>query len=238
MPNEDNERLLRLIADGDDAAMDELVRANAGLVKKIALRFCGRGAEYEDLVQIGMIGMISAAKNFDLSYGTAFSTYAVPLIIGEIRRFLRDDGMIRVSRTVKAEAAALMKKKRELESVRGGEVTVSELAAECGMSVEQASYALAAVCPPRSLSEPCDGADERLTLENVIPDGRDGIAEHTERMALMEAISSLSPLHRKIVDLRYFHEMSQQQTGRVLGLSQVKVSREEKKLMDILKKAL
>ena len=238
MQTVENERLLRLIAGGDEKALGELIENNIGLVKKTALRFCGRGVEYDDLVQIGMIGMISAARNFDFSYNTAFSTYAVPLIIGEIRKFLRDDGMIKVSRTVKAQAALLMRKKQELDSQSGADVKISELAEACGMSVEEAAYALAAACPARSLSEPCDGSDERLTLENTLADNGDGINELTERMALRDAIESLSPLHRRIVDLRYYHEMSQQQAGRVLGLSQVKVSREEKKLIEILRKAL
>ncbi|MBQ7501073.1 MAG: sigma-70 family RNA polymerase sigma factor [Clostridia bacterium] len=238
MQTSENERLLRLISEGNEEALDELVRSNAGLVRKIALRFCGRGVEYEDLVQIGMIGMINAAKNFDFSYNTVFSTYAVPLIIGEIRRFLRDDGMIKVSRTLKAQAAALMKKKQELEAENGKDVKISELAEACGMSVQEASLALSAACPARSLSEPCDGADEKMTLEHTIADREDGISDLTEKIALRDAISSLSPLHRRIVDLRYYHDLSQQQTGRILGLSQVKVSREEKKLMEILRQAL
>ena len=232
-----NQTLLRQIKDGDEAALEELINENMGLIKSVALRFLGRGAETDDLLQIGAIGMIKAARSFDFSYNTEFSTYAVPLIIGEIRRFLRDDGQIKVSRSIKRQGIAVMRKSEELTRTLGREPTVGELARECEMSPEEVTYVLEAVSPVHSLSEAV-GGDNSLTLESVVADKENAIERLTDRIALGEAIASLDETSRKILHLRYIKELSQQQTGSILGLSQVKVSREEKKIMQRLKAAL
>ena len=232
-----NQALLIRISEGDEAALETLICENMGLIKSVAMRFSGRGAETEDLLQIGSIGMIKAARSFDFSYNTEFSTYAVPLIIGEIRRFLRDDGQIKVSRDVKRQGARVMAKSEELTRSMGRDPTVAELACACGMTAEEITYVLEAVSPVHSLSETV-GTDGSMTLESVISDKDNAIERLTDRIALDEAIASLDKTSRMILHLRYIKELSQQQTGSILGLSQVKVSREEKKIMQKLKKAL
>ena len=232
-----NLSLLHRIKDGDESALEELICENMGLIKSVALRFAGRGAETEDLLQIGSIGMIKAARSFDFSYNTEFSTYAVPLIIGEIRRFLRDDGQIKVSRSIKRRGVAVMHKSEELTRTLGREPTVGELSKECNMSPEEITYVLEAVSPVHSLHEMV-GGDNSLTLESTLSDKENAIERLTDRIALSEAIAALDETSQKILHLRYIKELSQQQTGNILGLSQVKVSREEKKIMQKLKQAL
>lgn len=238
-----NAELLALVAEGDNEALGELVTFNMGLVKSLALRFrdrslCGgRAVEYEDLIQIGTIGMIKAARSYDPSYNTAFSTYAVPLIIGEIRRFLRDDGLIKVGRTVKKTGADIGRKREEFVTEHGREPRISELAELCGLPEEEVVYALEAVATVRSLSEPA-GEDDGLTLESTLSEHSVEIDTATDKIALNEAVSGLPELWRKIVYLRFARELSQQQTGRILGMTQVKISREEKKIMDRLRSAL
>jgi RNA polymerase sigma factor, sigma-70 family len=238
-----NTDLLARVAEGDDVALEELVTLNLGLVKSLALRFrdrslCGgRAVEYEDLIQIGTIGMIKAARSFDPSFGTAFSTYAVPLIIGEIRRFLRDDGLIKVGRAIKKTGADIGRHREEFVSEHGREPRVSELAELCGLPEEEIVYAMEAVGTVRSLSEPA-GEDDGLTLESTLSEHGCEIEVATDKIALGEAVAGLPELWRKIVYLRFERELSQQQTGRILGLTQVKISREEKKILDKLRSAL
>ncbi len=234
---EKNNDLIQRAQNGSEEAMDALVRLNMGLVKSIAYRFRDRGTEYEDLIQIGTIGMIKAVRSFRFEYNTVFSTYAVPLIIGEIRRHLRDDGMIKVGRGIKKQGIGIMREKERFIRENGREPRVSELAERCGLNMEEMVYALEAVSPVHSLNEK-QGDDDALTLESTLADKKDEIGALTDRIALSEAIRSLPELQRQIVILRYFRELSQQQTGEILGLTQVKVSREEKKIMEQLRHAL
>jgi len=206
-------------------------------VKTVAARFRDRGVEYEDLVQIGTIGMLRAVRSFDFSYGTVFSTYAVPLIVGEIRRFLRDDGPVKVGRALKKQGADIMRKREAFTALHGREPRISELAEACGLTPEEVVEAMEAISPVRSLSEPA-GEDDSMTLEGMIADGDSALDSLTDRLALAEAIRSLEPRQRQIITLRYYRNLSQQQTGDILGLSQVKVSREEKKIMEKLRKML
>ena len=233
----ENERLLRLIKSGDKSASDELVRTNLGLVKNIALRFTGRGTDYEDLVQIGTVGMLKAISSFDFSYGTVFSTYAVPLIIGEIKRHLRDTGPIKISRGLKQAGTNLMRERERFINQYGKEPRIAELAEKCGMTVEDASEALEACACISSLNAPV-GDDDGLTLEGTIADPTDLISNAADHIALSEAIGTLPPMERRIIVLRYYKNMSQEQTGKLLGISQVKVSREEKKIIERLRKEL
>ena len=233
----ENAVLLRRIGEGDESAVNELISLNMGLVKNIAARFRDRGVEYEDLVQIGVIGMIKAMRSYNFSYNTAFSTYAVPLIIGEIRRFLRDDGPIKIGRGIKKQGINVMKQREIFMRENGREPKVSELAVLCNATTEEIVVAMEAQSPIRSLSEPA-GDDDGMTLGSIIAADESEVETITDKIALAEAIRSMSPLHRKIIALRYFRDLSQQQTGELLGITQVKVSREEKKIMQYLRDAL
>ncbi len=235
---EDNMALLSRVAAGDRAALSTLVCANLGLVKTIVMRFRGRGAEYEDLVQIGTIGMIRAARSYDPAYETAFSTYAVPLIIGEIRRFLRDDGMVKVSRTTKRQGVEILAARERFEAEHGRTPSTSELAALCGCSEAELVYALDAVSPVGSLSEPVGEEGAGQTLGELIAAEENEIERVTDRIALAEAIAALSPLQRELVYLRYERELSQTETGELLGMTQVQVSREEKRTLRRLRELL
>ena len=232
-----NAELLSRLSEGDESALDELVVENTALVRSIAARFLDRGVEFDDLTQIGMIGMIKAARSFDISLGNAFSTYAVPLITGEIRRYLRDDGPIRVSRRIKAKAYEIMKAKEAFIKENGREPRLSELSELCSMGSEELVFTLGSTASPRSLSEPI-GENEDGELADFISSGEQGIEELTDKIALREAIRGLSDEQKKILQLRYYRELSQAQTGKILGLTQVKVSREEKKIMTLLRAAL
>lgn len=233
-----NNDLLLLATNGDDLATEELIKNNLGLVRSIALRFKDRGVEYEDLVQIGSIGMLKAIRSFDLSKGTVFSTYAVPLIIGEIRRFLRDDGLIKVSRSYKQQSAKLKKAHEEFCLKHGKEPRIEELASLCDMSPQEAVFALEATSAVTSLSAPLSSEEDGFTLESTLSEERSDIDMRLEHIALSQAISSLPPLWRQIITLRYLKDYSQETTAKMLGLTQVKVSREEKKIFAVLKKEL
>ncbi|MBQ7346613.1 MAG: sigma-70 family RNA polymerase sigma factor [Clostridia bacterium] len=236
---ERNTELLERVKAGDTEAEAILVEENAGLVRTVARRFLDRGTEYEDLVQIGTIGMIKAIRSFSLERGTAFSTYAVPLIVGEIRRHLRDDGPVKVSRIYKRQGVSLMHEKNRILSEEGREPGIAELAAACGLSVEEAAISLDAISPVTSLSDFVYGEDS-VTYEGVIADeeSENESERICDRIALSQSIGKLPPLWRKIVLLRYYRNMTQQQTAAALGLTQVKVSREEKKILAELRKEL
>ena len=236
---ERNQELLRRASEGDSDAEAALVEENLGLVRKVARRFIDRGTEYEDLVQIGTIGMVKAIRSFSEERGTVFSTYAVPLIIGEIRRHLRDEGPIKVSRIYKRQGMMLMCEKNRIAAEEGRDVGIAELAARCGVSVEEAAVSLDAMSPVTSLSDFVYGEDS-VTYENVIPDEE---SEHEsericDKIALTQCIQRLPELWQKIVLMRYFRNMTQQQTANALGLTQVKISREEKKLLAALREEL
>ncbi len=237
-PQNENYDLLLRIKDGDEDALQTLVIQNIGLVKKIALRFTGRGVEYEDLTQIGTMGMIKAARSFDFEFGTAFSTYAVPLIMGEIRRFLRDDGPIKVGRAIKQKGVQIMHAREEFVLENEREPKISELSAITGYTEEEIVSCMEAVAGVVSLSEPVNGDDGALTLESSIADDSCSLDGLTDKIALNEAIRRLPPLWREIIHLRYYKELSQSETGKRLGLTQVKISREEQKILLSLRKEL
>ena len=221
---------------GDERASETLIIENTALVKSLALKVRDRGTEFEDLMQIGTIGMLKAISSFQIERGTAFSTYAVPLIVGEIRRHLRDDGLIRVSRGYKKTGITIMREKNRIMTEEGREAGISELAELAGVSIEEAAIAIDAVSPVSSLSDNVYGEDSK-TLDAVIPDreSADEFENLTDRISLGQAISKMPPEWRKIVLLRYYRDMTQQQVAAQLGLSQVKVSREEKKIMSFLR---
>lgn len=234
-----NAELIARYCNGDESAEGELIEENMGLVRSVARRFLDRGTEYEDLVQIGIVGMLKAIRSFSPERGCAFSTYAVPLIVGEIRRHLRDDGPLKVSRIYKRQGMALMHEKNRILAEEGREAGIAELAVACGMSPEDAAVAMDAISPVTSLSEFIYGEDT-VTLEGVLAD-EESLKESeriTDRIALGQCIQRLSPLWRKIVLLRYYRNFTQQQTATLLGVTQVKISREEKKLLAYLRAEL
>ena len=233
---DENLTLLRAYREGDSEAGERLAELNTPLVYSIAGRFTGRGADMSDLVETGTIGLVKAMKTFDFSHGTAFSTYAVPLIFGEIRRFLRDDGIIKVSREEK-RLSVLLLAERERRLSTGEDTDIESVAAAVGISPQDASSALFASSPVRSLDEAAFDDDDSITLGSMICD-EDAEKNQFDRFALRMAIEKLSDAHRKLIILRYFRDLSQTETAKILGLTQVKVSREEKKIMEILRREL
>ena len=224
----DNKAYIEMSKNGDESATEELIRRNYALAASIAKRFCGRGVEYEDLIQLALIGMLKAIRTFDTERGTAFSTYAVPLIMGEIRKFLRDDGMIKVNRQMRRNGAILMRCREEFMEREGREPHIEELANLTGLSHDEISSALDSSRPVASLSEQI-GDDPSLTIENTVEDTEHSMERIFDRIALSDALERLPDNWRKIIILRYFRDYSQQQTADALGLSQVKVSRERKR---------
>jgi len=231
-----NRELILLAQSGDEVAAEALILENVALVKSIALKFRDRGCEFEDLVQIGTIGMLKAINSFQMERGTAFSTYAVPLIVGEIRRHLRDDGLIRVSRGYKRTGILIMREKNRIMTEEGRDAGITELAALAGVSVEEAAVAVDAVSPITSLSDNVFGEDSK-TYDSVIPDreAADEFENLNDKISLGQAIKKMPPDWQKIVLLRYYRDMTQQEVANMMGLSQVKISREEKKIMSFLR---
>ena len=238
-------RELIILAQGEnealaDEATEELVILNSGLVRTVALRFRDRGLDFEDLIQIGTMGLIKAIRSFDIDRGTLFSTYAVPMIFGEIRRTLRDEGIIKVGRYYKTLGVQLMRAKNELMMRYGEDVSISLIADAVGVSVEEAAIALDAMSAPLSLSDFVYGEEDGTLLEDTLAD-KDSLEYNKkffERMALREAISKMNDRWQKILILRFFRNKTQQQVADILGLTQVKVSREEKKIIEFLRNEL
>ena len=230
----DNLALIAAAQAGDRRASDLLVRQNGGLVRSLAMRFLGRGQEAEDLVQIGCLGLIKAIRTFDLSRGCAFSTYAVPLSLGEIRRCLRDDGPIKVSRTQKRLGATLAAERERCIAEGMEQVRLSVLAERCGVSAEEAAAALDAIAPVASLSDLLYNTDTGPTLESRLSNEEE-LERDFDKLAISMAINKLPPLRRKIILLRYYRDYSQSETAAALGLTQVKVSREEKRILALLR---
>ena len=218
-------------------ALEAIIEENMGLVRSIALRFRDRGTDYEDLVQIGIIGMMKAVRSFDPGREVVFSTYAVPLIMGEIKRHLRDDGPVKVSRVYKKLSAELGRARNKILTDEGREPSISELAQICGISVEDAAVALETVNPIASLSETF-GEDEKLTLESQLASTDREIERLNDKIALSQAIGRLPRDWQKIITLRYYRNLTQQQVANIMGLSQVKVSRVEKKILAVLREEL
>lgn len=228
----DNSELLKRAKMGDEKAADKLVENNIGLVHSIAGRFAGRRCEKEDLFQIGAIGLIKAVKRFDTSYGVQFSTYAVPMIIGEIKRFLRDDGAVKVSRAIK-ETAAKGRRAEEVLSERLGRCpTLSEIAYESGISPEELAAAFDAAREPESLE---NGSDGRALIDLLARDDTED--RIVDRVFLQNALAALDKREREILVLRYFKGKTQSEIAKIIGVSQVQISRLEKKAMRRIREA-
>ena len=229
------EELLRQAQAGDRQASEALVEENTGLIWSVAKRFLGRGTEAEDLYQLGCLGFLKAVEGFDLAYGTQFSTYAVPKIAGEIRRFLRDDGAIKVSRSLKEQSASIKATRNRLTQALGREPTVLEISRQTGFTPEEIAIAETATAATESIQR--ETGDEGFTLENILTD-TESEEKMLERIALRQAISRLPEREGLVIRLRYFHSLTQERVSRVLQVSQVQVSRIEKKALGILRELL
>ncbi|MDO4174857.1 MAG: SigB/SigF/SigG family RNA polymerase sigma factor [Eubacteriales bacterium] len=221
--------LLRQAQAGDDIACETLIRENSPLVWSIVRRYAGRGVDMEDLFQLGSMGLLKAIQGFDCAYGTRFSTYAVPKINGEIRRFLRDDGTVKVSRTIKSLAIRVNAAREQLSMKTGREPTISELSELLDVSPEEIAACENALIPADSLQR--EIGNDGATLEHLL--GDDGIEEKIlESVTLQEAIQRLGEKERRVILLRYFRNQTQQQCASQLGISQVQVSRLERRAID------
>lgn len=226
--------LLERAQQGDQTACERVLTENSGLIWSVARRYYGRGVEPDDLYQLGCLGFLKAIQGFDLSYGTQFSTYAVPKIAGEIRRFLRDDAPVKVERSVRERAMALYAARDKLRGSLGREPVLSELSAAMGCEPEEVAELELAVCPPESLQQEL-GDD--LTLEQTLSD--DSNEEMLiERIALRSGVDSLPEKERMTILLRFYKGLTQEQTARVLGVSQVQVSRLERKAIARLRESV
>jgi RNA polymerase sporulation-specific sigma factor len=227
--------VLRRARAGDADAAQRMLQENSGLIWSIARRYLGRGVDSEDLYQLGCMGFVKAMRGYDESFGTRFSTYAVPKIAGEIRRFLRDDGAVKVSRSVKEMAQNVRTARHTLEQRLGREPTLSELSSDTGISPEDIAMSETATSPAESLQR--ESGEDGFTLENVLGDY--GQEERlVEQVALREAIDTLPEKERQVIALRFFHGLTQDAAARILGVSQVQVSRLERRAVEGLRKIL
>lgn len=232
-------RLIQMAHEGDKAARDQLVEDNVGLVWSIVRRFAGRGHELEDLFQIGSIGLLKAIDKFDLSYDVRFSTYAVPMITGEIKRFLRDDGLIKVSRSVKELGMKVGAARESLSGSLGREPTIEEIAGELKVSREEVAASLEAGAEVESLYRPFGKNDgQELCLMDRLEEKEDVEETLLNRMVLRELISELGPKEREIIIRRYFYNQTQSVIAADLDISQVQVSRLEKKILRQMREKL
>ncbi len=229
------EELIALAQAGDQEASETLVVENSGLIWSVARRFIGRGTESDDLYQLGCLGFLKAVEGFDLAYGTQFSTYAVPKIAGEIRRFLRDDGAVKVSRGIKERAATIKTVRNHLINALGREPTVQELARQTGFSIEDIATAEAATACVESMQQ--ETGEDGFTLENILSD-TESEEVLLERISLRQAIGKLPERESIVIHLRYFHGLTQERVSKILNVSQVQVSRIEKKAISRLKELL
>ncbi len=217
---------------GDKTAREMLVEENLGLVFTVVKRFLGRGCEMEDLIQIGSIGLLKAIDKFDLAFEVKFSTYAVPLIAGEIKRFLRDDGMIKVSRSLKEMAAQIYSTKDQMEKRLGREPMMEELEVELGLSGEEMMLALESCAEIESIYRPVyQGDGNAVLLMDKLVERENANEKVLNHMLLEQLLKLLEEQERRLIDLRYFRDKTQMETARELGLTQVQVSRMEKKIL-------
>lgn len=228
-------KLISLAKSGDKLAAERLIEENSGLIWSVARRFFGRGCDPDDLYQLGCVGFLKAIDGFDLAFGTQFSTYAVPKISGEIRRFLRDDGAVKVSRSIKEQANHIRNSRQALEQRLGREPYLSELAEETGLTAEEIAFAETATGPAESLQR--EAGEDGFTLEHVLCD-INGEEKMLERVSLRHAIEKLPESEKKAIYLRYFHGMTQEKASKVLGVSQVQVSRLERRAVEKLRELL
>ena len=227
--------LIAKVQSGELSAKEILVEENSGLIWSVARRFAGRGTEMEDLYQLGCLGFLKAVDGFDLEYGTQFSTYAVPKIAGEIRRFLRDDGAVKVSRSLKEHAAVIKTTRNQLASALGREPTVQEISRHTGLSPEEIALAETATAATESIQK--ENGEEGFSLEDILTD-TESEERMVEKIALRQAVEALPEREKKVIQLRYFHSLTQQRVAKVMSVSQVQVSRIEKKALQRLRELM
>lgn len=220
---------------GDPLAMEILIEENSGLIWAVVRRFLGRGTEAEDLYQLGCLGFLKAVEGFDLHFGTQFSTYAVPKISGEIRRFLRDDGAIKVSRTLKEQSSAIRSTRNRLTAALGREPSILEISRQTGLTPEEIALAETATAATESIQR--ESGDEGFSLEDILSDTESEECM-LEKIALRQAISVLPEREKMVIQLRYFHALTQQRVAKIMNVSQVQVSRLEKKAITLLKELM
>lgn len=230
-----NEDLIRRCQAGDEQAKEDILQENSGLIWSVTKRFIGRGSEAEDLFQLGCLGFLKAVEGFDPSFGTQFSTYAVPKISGEIRRFLRDDGAVKVSRGIKERASAIKTAYNQLSQEYGREPTLSELTLKTGLTAEEIAVAESATAAVESIQQ--DNGQDGFTLESVLTD-TNSEDRLLEQIALRQAIAKLPEREATVIHLRYYHGLTQERISKVLSVSQVQVSRIEKKAIEHLRSYL
>lgn len=236
---EENYRLIKLAQNGDKVALEEITLQNKGLIWASARRFLGRGVDIEDLFQIGAIGLIKAVNKFDTSYDVEFSTYAVPMILGEIRRFLRDDGIVKVSRNLKEIAYSAKATAEKIYLKEGREATVSEIAETINSTEGEVMLSLEATQPTESIFRSIhDGDNSQILLIDKLNSGANEEDKLLTNMALRQAIDTLPSREKQILLLRYYKEKTQSEVAKIMGVSQVQISRIEKKLLGILRKKI
>ncbi len=234
--NENIEILLEMAQKGNSEAQNKIVEENIGLVRSVVKRFVNRGYETEDLFQIGCIGLIKAIKKFDMSFNVKFSTYAVPMIMGEIKRFIRDDGIIKVSRSLKELAIKAITLQETMRKDCDREPTIKELSQKLGVSAEELATALEAGIKPESIyASPQDDGKEGKALVDRLESGIDHEGEIVNKMLIRQLLDGLGERERKIIILRYFKQKTQSQIAEMLGISQVQVSRIEKKVISTMR---
>ena len=225
-----NAELLARYKDGDKTARDLLCCENMGLVRKIVSGFSKTGVSNDDLIQTGAIGLIKAIDNFDTAVGVQFSTYAVPMILGEIKRFLRDDGLIKVSRSLKQASAKGIKAREELKKILGREPTIKEISEKCGISTEDLVCAFDASREPESINRTLyENSEETFSDRLSVCDEEEKI---TDKILIEQMLEKITARERQIIVLRYFKDKSQQEIADILGVSQVQISRTEKKVLE------
>ena len=231
---------IRKAQEGDKSVRDTLVTENVGLIYMVLKRFGNRGAKQEDLFQIGVIGLIKAIDKFDLSRELSFSTYAVPMIIGEIRRFLRDDGMIHVSRQIKDNARKIAAAKEELKKKNTHDPTMLELIEITGLSSEDILAAIEASTEVESIYQPIGNTSEggQLLIADQLEDTKKNEQELINRIAVSQMLESLAEQERTLIKLRYMEGKTQSESAKILGMNQVAVSRLEKKILIRLRQQL
>ena len=234
---QENYRLIKLAQEGDKQALEKIVLQNGGLIWNAVRKFNGRGVEAEDLYQIGAIGLIKAVNKFDSEFNVEFSTYAVPMIMGEIRRFLRDDGIIKVSRSLKETAIHAKTVQEKFLRENGRDASISEIASILGCNVSDVALSLEATQPTDSIYKTVhEGDSNNVLLIDTIRNESNNEDSIVTSVSLREAIKSLPVRERQILMLRYYKEKTQSEVARIMGVSQVQISRIEKKLIGVLRK--
>lgn len=236
--SEETSQLLTKAKRGDNQAKETLLINNSGLIKTLTKRFLNKGVDYDDLYQLGCIGFIKAIDNYDFSFDNKFSTYAVPMILGEIKRYLRDNGSIKVSRLIKNQAYKINRYIEDFKRDKGSEPTVEDLSKAFDMSTEEIAFALDSSKMPLSLNGVSDDGDDELPdLLQKIPDSfsEDDLID---KITFSSLIEKLPIREREIILMRYYHDKTQSETAKLLGISQVQVSRIEQKILEKFKKII